>query len=144
MLDLLLACVHHLLILAIFGTLLAELVLRGSGFDRSVLGRISRIDMAYGIFAALNRRWVLTHRIRREGLGLLFAHRVFLGEARHFALIGIVSIKPTIAFMRWRQAEGSAAPSAVRSVRRFLHCELLLFMLLPLFAAAMARGYGAF
>jgi uncharacterized membrane protein len=29
-------------------------------------------------------------------------------------------------------------------VRRFLHAELGLFLLLPIFAAAMARGYGQF
>jgi uncharacterized membrane protein len=33
---------------------------------------------------------------------------------------------------------------AVRSVRRLFHFELALFVLLPIFAAAMARGYGEF
>jgi uncharacterized membrane protein len=29
-------------------------------------------------------------------------------------------------------------------VRRFLYAEVALFALLPIFAAAMARGYGEF
>jgi uncharacterized membrane protein len=29
-------------------------------------------------------------------------------------------------------------------VRRYLHAELALFVFLPIFAAAMARGYGEF
>jgi uncharacterized membrane protein len=32
--------------------------------------------------------------------------------------------------------------AAIRGVRRYLHIELMLFVLLPIFAAAMARGYG--
>jgi uncharacterized membrane protein len=31
-----------------------------------------------------------------------------------------------------------------RAVRKYLHLELGLFFLLPVFAAAMARGYGQF
>ena len=33
---------------------------------------------------------------------------------------------------------------AVGAVRRYLHFELALFVLLPIFAAAMARGFGEF
>jgi hypothetical protein len=32
----------------------------------------------------------------------------------------------------------------IRGVRRYLHAELALFVFLPIFAAAMARGYGEF
>ena len=145
MLDLFLACVHHLLIFGVFGTLLAELVLLRPGFDRSILGRISRIDMAYGVFAVL----IVVVGFSRTAFGAkgwgYYSHSAFFwAKLATFALVGIVSIRPTIVFIRWKKAEGSPEPSAVRSVRRYLHCELLLFMLLPLFAAAMARGYGEF
>jgi uncharacterized membrane protein len=32
----------------------------------------------------------------------------------------------------------------IQRIRRYLQLELALFMLLPIFAAAMARGYGEF
>jgi len=34
--------------------------------------------------------------------------------------------------------------AAIRLARRYIHIEVALFVLLPIFAAAMARGYGEF
>jgi putative membrane protein len=74
MLDLVLACLHHLLIFGLFGLLLSEFLLLKPGLDAAALARVSRIDLMYGVAAY----------------------------------------------------------------------ELALFLLLPLFAAAMARGFGEF
>jgi putative membrane protein len=61
----------------------------------------------------------------------------------------LLSINPTIRILRWRQGFTGNSVSAIdaadiRSVRRFLFAEAVLFALLPIFAAAMARGYGVF
>jgi uncharacterized membrane protein len=47
-------------------------------------------------------------------------------------------------FIRWRKLGTAPDDAAVRGQRRYLHAELALFVLLPIFAAAMARGYGEF
>jgi putative membrane protein len=44
----------------------------------------------------------------------------------------------------WKKAALTPEDYAVRAARRYLHLELALFVLLPIFAAAMARGYGEF
>jgi putative membrane protein len=64
-----------------------------------------------------------------------------------FVVVGMLSIVPTVAIIRWRKAlksDASFAPPAdgVRRVRAYLWAEAALFLLLPVFAAAMARGYG--
>jgi putative membrane protein len=61
-----------------------------------------------------------------------------------FAAIGLLSVPPTMQFIRWRKSGVAPDPAAVKSVRRYLHAELGLFVLLLVFAAAMARGYGEF
>jgi len=61
-----------------------------------------------------------------------------------FALVGLLSIPPTLALSRWRRSALLPDERAIKSVRRLLHYELALFLLLPLFAAAMARGFGEF
>jgi uncharacterized membrane protein len=38
----------------------------------------------------------------------------------------------------------SSMDLAIRKVRQYLRAELALFVFLPIFAAAMARGYGEF
>ena len=61
-----------------------------------------------------------------------------------FAVIGILSVPPTVAFIRWRRSGAVPSDPDIRKVRRYLHAELALFVFLPIFAAAMARGYGEF
>ncbi len=51
---------------------------------------------------------------------------------------------PTLAFMRWRKLGSAPGDAAVGGLRGYLYAELMLFALLPIFAAAMARGYGEF
>ena len=53
MLDLCLAIAHHLLIFALFGVLVAELVLLHAGVDQRAVARIVTIDAFYGALAAL-------------------------------------------------------------------------------------------
>ena len=53
MLDLLLACLHHLLIFALFAMLLTEFLLLRPGFDGATLKRVAGIDLAYGVLAGV-------------------------------------------------------------------------------------------
>ena len=71
----------------------------------------------------------------------------FWAKIATFLLIGLLSIIPTVAIIRWRRAlktDAAFAPpaDAIGNVRRYLWAEAVLFLLLPVFAAAMARGYG--
>jgi putative membrane protein len=61
----------------------------------------------------------------------------------------LLSIIPTIQIIRWRRAltaDSAFLPAApdIAGVRRFLWAEAVFFAFIPAFAAAMARGYGAF
>jgi putative membrane protein len=55
-----------------------------------------------------------------------------------------LSLPPTVAFIRWRKSGALPSDPQIRKVRQYLHAELALFVFLPIFAAAMARGYGEF
>jgi putative membrane protein len=57
-------------------------------------------------------------------------------------MIGLLSIPPTPAFIRWRRTSALPTDEAASKVRRYLWIEMVLFALLPAFAVAMARGYG--
>ena len=72
-----------------------------------------------------------------------YEHNAFFwAKLGTFALIGLLSVPPTLAYLRWRREGGAPDPQQVAGVRRLLWAEVLLFALLPIFAAAMARGYG--
>jgi putative membrane protein len=145
MLDLTLACAHHVLIFAIFGTLFGEMVALNGTLDAATLKRVARLDLIYGIAAALVILAGFGRAIFAAKGWSYYSHNGFFwAKIATFALIGVVSIKPTLAFRRWVNSSAPPQAAALRGVRRLLHVELTLFVLLPIFAAAMARGYGEF
>lgn len=145
MLDLVLAIVHHLLVFGLFGILFAEFMLVRPGMEPAAVRRVGIIDLAFGALAGL----VLIVGFARAGMAAkgwaYYSHNGFFwAKVGVFLLIGLLSAPPTIAFIRWRKAGASPTDQQVAGVRRFLHAEVVLFALLPAFAAAMARGYGQF
>jgi putative membrane protein len=145
MLDLILACLHDLLIFAVFGLLLAEFLLLKPGVDAAALKGITRIDQMYGVAAALIIIVGFCRAIFTAKGWTYYSHNAFFwAKIATFAVIALLSIAPTLALIRWRKSGTLPDERAVRSVRRLFHYELALFVLLPLFAAAMARGLGEF
>jgi putative membrane protein len=145
MLDLILACVHHILIFGLFALLLSEFLLLKPGLDAAAIVRISRIDTMYGAAAVLLLIVGFCRAIFAAKGWPYYSHNSwFWTKLVTFVVISLLSIPPTLALLRWRRAGASPDATAVRAVRRLFHYELALFLLLPLFAAAMARGYGEF
>jgi|SRR5580658_2482537 putative membrane protein len=145
MLDLVLACLHHLLIFAIFGLILFEFLMLKPGIDAAGIKRVARIDAMYGVAAGLIVIVGFSRAIFAAKGWHYYSHNGwFWAKMGTFALIGLMSIPPTLTLARWRRSGTAPTASDLKPVRRLLHYELGLFMLLPLFAAAMARGLGEF
>jgi putative membrane protein len=144
-LDLSLAIAHHLLIFALFAVLVTEFVVVRAGVSRRVIARIAAVDLWYGVLAGLILVVGLSRAIFAAKGWLYYSHNLFFWlKLGTFAAVGLLSVPPTIAFIRWRRAQGDPAPAALAQVRRLLWAEVGLFALLPVFAAAMARGAGEF
>ena len=145
MLDLLLAIGHHLLIFGIFGIICAEFWAVRPGLSSTMVARVASIDLWYGILATA----VLVLGFCRavfaaKGWGYYSHNAFFWAKLGTFAAVGLLSLPPTLSFMRWRKLALQPSDADIQRIRRYLHLELALFMLLPIFAAAMARGYGEF
>ncbi len=148
MLDLVLAILHHLLILSLAGLLTAGFVLVRPGVTGAGLKTLGGIDASYGGTAVL----ILVVGFCRVFLGakgsaFYLENPVFWAKIAAFGVVGLLSIAPTIAILKWRKqakVDPAFAPSdaEVAKVRKVMLAELLVFALIPIFAAAMARGYG--
>lgn len=146
--DLILAILHHLLVFSLAAVLAAEFVLMRNELTPATVSRLARVDRHYGALAAL----VIVVGIARVVFGLkgweFYVYNwVFWAKMVTFAAVGILSIGPTMRFIAWqgraRAEAGFAVPEAeAGSVRTYLWAQALLFLLIPAFAAAMARGYG--
>jgi putative membrane protein len=145
MIDLALAIAHHLLVFAVLGVLLAEFLSLRSLASSKAVTRIAAIDLGYGILATL----IVIVGFSRAAFAakgwLYYSHNAFFwAKVATFAAIGLLSVRPTISFVRWRRSGTVPDDAAIEPIRLCLHTELGLFVLLPIFAAAMARGYGEF
>jgi len=145
MLDLSLAIAHHLLIFGIFGIICAEFWAVRPGVTSATVARIASIDLWYGILAAAVIVVGFCRAIFAAKGWAYYSHNAFFwAKLLDFAVIGILSVPPTVKFIRWRRSGTVPGDPDIRTVRRYLHAELALFVFLPIFAAAMARGYGEF
>jgi putative membrane protein len=148
MLDVVLAYAHHLAVFGLVGILFAQFVLVKPGLTGARLTQVAEIDRAYGIFAIL----VVIAGVTRVYLGsageaFYFSNHVFWTKIALFILVGLLSIGPTMAIVKWRKAAAAdgqyvVPEDAIRGARRWIHIELFMLALIPLAAAAMARGAG--
>ena len=147
--DLPLAIAHHLLFLLLAGVLAFELGVVRSSMDREDILRVARVDIWYGVLAGAIILVGFSRAIfAAKGWTYYSVNLFFWVKLGAFAVVGLLSIMPTIEFIRWRKALSSdltfsPAPHGIRNVRRILFAEAIFFALIPAFAAAMARGYGS-
>jgi putative membrane protein len=145
LLDLILAAAHHLLIFGLFGVLMAEFVVVRPGMTNVMVERIGAMDLWYGALAALLLAVGFGRAIFAAKGWLYYSHNAFFwAKISVFVIIGLLSVPPTLAFIRWRRAADAPEEPQISRIRGLLWPEVVLFLLLPIFAAAMARGYGEF
>jgi putative membrane protein len=121
MLDLVLAILHHLLILSLAGLLAAEMVLVKPGVAGASLKALGLVDAGYGATAGL----ILAVGFSRvflgaKGAAFYIENPVFWAKIAAFAVVGLLSILPTIAILKWgkqAKADPAFAPPARRSPR---------------------------
>lgn len=148
MTDLVLAIAHHILLVAIVATLFTELAVVRAGISPAWVQRIGRIDGLFGTAAGL----ILAIGFLRVFIGVTpeafyLRNPFFWAKIGAFAAVGILSIRPTLAFLSWnRQLRADPAfappPAEIGRIRQFIVWEAAIFFLIPTFAAVVARGYG--
>lgn len=143
--DLVLAVAHHLLIFALAGIIAYELATVRAGISSDAARRVAKIDAWYGLLAgAIIIVGLARVKFAAKGWDYYSANPYFWAKMGAFAIVGLLSILPTIAFLKWKRAlkaDPAFVPpdSDVARVRRFLWLEVGFFALIPIFAAMMAR-----
>lgn len=147
--DALLHFAHFACIFVLASLLAAETFLLRPSLSRERATQLQLVDRWYGIAAAL----VIVTGLLLVFLGVkgpsYYAHSaVFWTKMSIFVVIALLSIVPTVAFLRWNQrraADGSVLLrlDEYRRLRALLWIQIALFTLLPLCAALMADGISA-
>ena len=144
--DLHLAIVHHLLVFSIFAIFAMQLSLVRPGLGGAGVRRLAAIDGAYGAIAL----GVLVVGFARAVYGLkgweyYSTYWVFWAKVGAFVLVGLLSIRPTMRFQRWKKAAAAdpgyvVADGEISATRHMLHLEAVPLALIPVLAAMLARG----
>jgi putative membrane protein len=146
--DLTFAIAHHLLVFSLAALIAFEIAAIRVEVTGRDIARIARVDMWYGILAAAILIVGFSRAVYAAKGWAYYSHNLlFWAKIGTFAVIGLLSIAPTVSILRWRRNSLSNAGfvvqlAEVQDVRRYLLAEAALFPLLLVFAAAMARGYG--
>jgi putative membrane protein len=142
------AFLHFVAVFGIVATVFLEWQTMSPAPTLAEAKRMQRCDRWYGLFAML---LLVVGFLRvfyfEKGSKFYFANPVFNAKLTLFALVGIVSIYPTVRFIRWgahtRRGEApTVLPAEHARIMLSLRVEMLLLLGTALCASFMARGIG--
>jgi len=147
--EALLAYAHLLAILTLVVFLASEAALcRPEWLNALTVERLAKVDAIYGLASGL----VLVTGLMRVFMGAKgaawYGHNPLLWtKLGLFLVMGLVSIKPTITFIRWRKqlrADGTLpSEEQVRATRKLVMVQAHIVPFIPLAAVFLARGFGS-
>jgi putative membrane protein len=148
-LEALLAYFHILAILTLVVFIASEAALcRPEWMSPTIVDRLVTVDRIYGIAAgAVLVTGLLRIYLGMKGSGYYWGNWLLHLKLGLFVVVGLISILPTIRFIRWKKAvrAGGALPTAdaVRATRKLVMLQAHIIPLIPLAAVFLARGFGA-
>lgn len=144
--EILLRYVHFISIFVIVGVLTSEHLLLKKSLTRMELRRLARIDAVYGVAAVTLIAAGLTLWLGGFGKPAIYYSKnwVFHIKLLFFLFIGILSIYPTVFFIRNRRGDPNEMVTIPASIFWMLRLELILLAVIPLLAGLMAHGVGFF
>lgn len=147
-LDVTLAYVHFVSIIFVSSTLVVEAFLCRPGLTPVWVQRLVRVDVLYLVAAVLAlASGLLRLFFGLKGTAFYTGNPVFWTKIGLFIAVGLISIIPTIRFIRWNRAMSAGELEIVDDKEtlgtvRIIYVELVLLALIPLMAVLMSRGLG--
>jgi len=142
------AFLHHLAAFALVAALAVEFVLIRGELNLGTARKLQRIDMVFGLSSGV----VLVVGLLRvfyfeKGASYYFHSAPFIAKLSLFAIVGLLSIYPTLEFASWSKSLKQGQMPAlterkIASIRSVIHWELAGVVVIILCAALMAKGVG--
>ena len=140
------AFLHHVATFALVAAVAVEFATIRQELTRTSARVLIAADAVLGVSATVLLAVGLARVVWFEkGAEYYFASHAFLAKLSLFVVAALLSIVPTMEFLTWRKAVRAGQvptvdPAKLRLIRRLLHGELAVIVLILLFAAMMARG----
>lgn len=145
---------HFLAVIFLFAALLVEYNLINPSMGIEEVRRLAKVDMLYGISAGLVLLAGIARVYFEKGPDYYSDNPIFLVKVTLFLVIGLLSIFPTLTFLKWRKqlatdqltplTDSGVEQEKIRAIMMIIRIQLFLLCLLPLFAVTMSKGFNSF
>lgn len=136
---------HFLGIFSVVSALVVEAILLKSVMRRSEVSLLARIDALYGIGAIVT---LLAGLLMWLAVGKTAAYYtfnwIFYLKIGMFTLVGLLSIGPTVFFLKNRKGNPEDTVIIPRLMLVLVRLEVVVLAMIPAPAILMALGYGQF
>jgi putative membrane protein len=145
-LDAALAYLHYTTMFLLFGFMTVEVMLLRGTLDPAQIRLIGRVDLWYfGSAIAALVTGFLRLVFGAKGPDFYLSSWPIYVKLGLFVAVAVISVQPTLTFIRWRRALDHDPAWRVgdderRRMRRYLMLQVHLAALIPLVAVVMARG----
>ena len=146
--DAILQFLHISAILALVVFITSEAALcRPEWMRPEIVERLVTVDRIYGIAAlAVLATGLVRIYFGTKGAGWYWGNWLLHLKLTAFVAVGLLSIAPTLRFLRWRKAlrANGSLPAAedVRKARKLVMLQAHIIPFIPLAAVFLARGFG--
>ena len=136
---------HFLGIIVLVACLSFEHFIVKKEMSRAEIKRLSLVDSIYGISAliVLTAGFLLWFWVGKSA-AYYSGNWIFHTKLTLFILVGLLSIYPTIYFIKNRKGHPDEMIRVPKSVIMMIRMELLIVLILPLLAVLMSLGIGQF
>jgi len=144
------AFLHHLAAFSLVAALAVEFILIRGELNLRTARKLQLVDMVFGMSSGV----VLAVGLLRvfyfeKGASYYFHSAPFIAKLSFFAIVGLLSIYPTVEFLSWgkslKQGQMPALTDRkIASIRSVIHWELAGVVVIILCAALTAKGVGYF
>jgi putative membrane protein len=144
----LMAFLHHVFAFTLSACLVYEFIAFHKNMSADEMRRIQRVDLAYGISAGLLLVvGLLRVFLYEKGWAFYMQSPFFWVKMATLLIVGLLSIDPTISFIRWNKSFSQDQTPALTEAeahrtRLILWLEMAGLAVILLSAAFMARGIG--
>lgn len=139
------AWIHYVSIMLMVASLLSEHLLLKPEMDVAQARTLQRLDIFYGASATIVLVTGLLRMFLEKGAAYYNHHIAFHILFGLFVIAALLSIYPTMVFLRWRADTKAGrgqqlAADQFRKIQMIMRVEMTLLLLSPFFATWMAHG----
>jgi putative membrane protein len=139
------AWIHYVSIMLLIASLLGEHLLLKQQLTAAEARTIQRLDIIYGASATIVLLTGVMRMFLEKGATYYNHHIAFHILVTVFVIAALLSIYPTLVFLRWRSDTGAGRGQQLprdrfTRLQMVLRVEMTLLLLAPFFATWMAHG----